>query len=112
MSQIKYWRISPGQAGYLWREQKLNECVAVGWSETGSIKCKGERWLRDRLKFLKWPGRGAYRQLADFVWNIQKGDKVVVSASGRGVYALGTVIGDYEFNRQLEYRHSRKVTWE
>lgn len=112
MDKTQYWRISPGQAGYLWREQKLNHCIALGWSETGNIRGKSEVWLRRQLADLKWPGRGAYRQLADFAWNIQKGDKVVASASGRGIYALGTIIGDYEFDKDLTYKHSREVSWE
>ena len=41
-----------------------------------------------------------------------KGDKVIVSASGQGVFALGTVVGDYQHNDKLEYRHSRKVRWD
>ena len=107
-----YSRISPGQRGYLWREQKLNDCIALGWSETGSAKGKGQAWLRRRLRELEWPGKRAYSQLADFIWNVQKGHKVVASTSGRGIYALGMITGDYEFDKRLEYQHSRKVTWE
>jgi hypothetical protein len=51
-------------------------------------------------------------QLYTFIHDVQIGDKVVASASGRGVYALGTVKGDYLFDQQLEYKHSRKVWWE
>lgn len=112
MSETKYWRISPGEKGYLWREQKLNECIALGWSETGNLKGRSRAWLRDKLKILKWPGRRAYSQLEDFVWTMQRGDKIIASTSGRGIYAMGTVIGDYEFNPNLEYKHSRKVNWD
>ncbi len=108
---IQYWRISPGQAGFLWREQKLNECIALGWSETGSIKGKSQNWLKGEIERMKW-GRHAYNQLEQFIWDVQKNDKVIASTSGKGVYAIGTVIGDYEFNEELEYKHSRKVRWE
>jgi len=90
----------------------LHECIAVGWSETGSIKGKSRRWLRKRLKQMRWPGARAYNQLEDFIWNVSKGDKVVASTSAKGIYALGTIIGDYEYNRALEYKHTRKVGWE
>jgi hypothetical protein len=112
----QYWRISPGEGGYLWREQKLHECIAIGWNETGSAKGKSRPWLRralkDKKKF-KWrPGARAYDQLEDFIWHVRKGDKVVASTSGSGIYALGTVVGDYEYNTNLWYRHSRRVAWE
>src|SRR5882724_4680592 len=41
-----------------------------------------------------------------------EGHKVVASTSGKGIYALGTITGDYEFDKRLEYQHSRKVNWE
>ena len=108
----QYWRISPGQGGFLWREQKLNECIALGWSETGSANGKSGPWLRRKLESLKWPGLHAYDQLADFIWNVQTGDKVVASTSAKGIYALGTVTGGYQFNSKLWYKHSREVNWE
>jgi hypothetical protein len=111
-AKSQFWRISPGEDGYLWREQKLHECIAIGWSETGSARGKSKTWLSRRLKELRWPGPRACDQLAHFIWDVQKGDKVVASTSGRGIYALGTIRGDYEFNRELEYRHNRKVVWE
>src|SRR5208283_4374068 len=73
---------------------------------------KSKSWLQSKLKKLRWPGRRAYPQLASFIWDVRKGDKVIASTSGRGIYALGTVIGDYEFNNELEYSHSRKMRWE
>ena len=113
-SKTRHWRISPGEGGFLWREQKLHDCIAVGWSETGSLKgkSKDKDWLRNRLRDLRWPGKKALEQLSQFRWDIKKGDKVVACTSGQGIYAVGTIVGDYEFNDELEYKHSRKVRWE
>jgi hypothetical protein len=108
---IHYWRISPGGGGWLWREQKLQECIAVGWDEVANAKYMSRRKMRAIFK-RKGSTTNAYNQLDTFVHEIKRGDKVVASASGKGVYGLGTVIGDYEFNRELEYQHSRKVRWE
>ena len=85
----QYWKISPGEGGYLWREQKLNECIAIGWSEIGNAKGITQKKLR--AKFNRWSTQ-AFNQFADFFYNIQIGDKVVASSSGTGIYALGTVI--------------------
>ena len=54
----------------------------------------------------------AFKQFANFCFDVRKGDRVVASSSGTGIYALGTFIGDYEFNKELEYKHSRNVRWE
>ena len=111
-NEIQYWKISPGAGGFLWREQKLNECIAIGWSEIGNAKGLDIEALR-RKKFDGKPlSRSAADQLNKFTNEVQTGDKVIASASGNGIYAVGTVIGDYEFNDELEYKHSRKVLWE
>jgi hypothetical protein len=34
----KFWRISPGEDGFLWNEQKANGCIAIGWDEIGDAK--------------------------------------------------------------------------
>jgi hypothetical protein len=108
---MKYWKITPGQGGYLWREQKLNECIAIGWSETKSLKGLNHDKIR-RACSQKHFSKSAAKQLNDFVNLVQVGDKVIASTSGKGVYAVGTIIGDYAFNEKLEYQHSRKVRWE
>jgi len=109
---MKFWKITPGQGGYLWREQKLNECIAIGWSEIGDAKGKDEKALR-RMKFRGKPLRDyPARQINAFINKVQIGDKVIASTSGKGIYAVGTIVGDYEFNKKLEYQHSRKVRWE
>jgi hypothetical protein len=108
---MKFWKITPGQGGYLWREQKLNECIAMGWSETKSLKGLNQYDIRSAC-LQKQFSKSAANQLNAFVNSVQVGDKVIASTSGKGVYAVGTIIGNYEFNRKLEYKHSRKVRWE
>jgi hypothetical protein len=107
-----YWKISPGREGFLWREQKLNECIALGWVDVGDLSGK----TKTDMESMKHKGETftsyAANQLNAFVNEVQIGHKVIASASGKGIYAVGTVIGDYEFNEELEYKHSRKVRWE
>lgn len=108
---MKFWKITPGQGGYLWREQKLNECIAMGWSKTKSLKGLNQHDIRS-VCLRKQFSKSAANQLNAFVNSVQVGDKVIASTSGKGVYAVGTIIGNYEFNEKLEYQHSRKVRWE
>lgn len=113
--ETKFWKISPGGAGFLWREQKLNKCIAIGWSEIGDAKGLNEEALRRvflEKKYTNKEAAYAASQLDYFINKVSVGDKVVASASGKGIYAVGTIIGDYNFNRELEYKHSRKVQWE
>ena len=49
MKKIRYWKIRPGEGGYLWREQKLNECIAIGWSEIGNAKGITKKKLRAKF---------------------------------------------------------------
>jgi hypothetical protein len=110
-NETQYWKISPGKGGFLWREQKLNECIAIGWSYIGNAKGMTEKRLHTKFKRHR-ESTQSFHQFADFRFRVHKNDKVIASSSGPGIYALGTVIGDYEFNKELEYKHSRKVRWE
>lgn len=112
MKKTRHWKISPGQGGYLWREQKLNECIAIGWSDIGDAKNLKDKEALRRKCFQKHFTKSAAKQLDEFIHEVKIGDKVAASASGRGVYAIGTIIGGYKFNEELEYKHSRKVRWE
>jgi hypothetical protein len=111
--KIQYWRISPGQGGFLWREQKLNDCIAIGWSDIGDAKGKNlHAALCEKYGYTKRAANYAAGQLDDFINQVQVDDKVIASTSGKGIYAVGTITGDYSFNDELEYKHSRKVRWE
>jgi hypothetical protein len=115
--RIQYWRISPGSGGYLWREQKLNHCIAIGWSDIGDAKDLDRDGLY-RLYKKTWndgtkkEADYAADQLDDFINKVSIRDKVVASTSGKGIYAVGTITGEYQFNDELEYKHSREVLWE
>jgi len=111
VASTRYWRISPGGGGWLWREQKLNECIAIGWLDDEDVTGMSEKSVRSKMH-RSGETEQSCKQFADFRYNVRPGDKVVASSSSKGIYALGTVIGDYEFNEELWYQHSRKVRWE
>ena len=108
---IRYWRISPGEGGRIWREQKLHDCVSIGWWEIGNVTSLSKKGLEAAVEKLGW-SKQACTQIRQFRYELNIGDKVVVSASKTGIYALGTVMGNYQFNNDLEYRQTRKVRWE
>lgn len=110
--KARYWKIAPGSGGFLWVEQRDNGCIAIGWSETGDLnKYKTEEKIRKRFNQIDWGFKTKPRQLLDFYFKVQKGDKVIAS-SGKYIYGVGTVIGKYKYDDQLYYKHSKPVRWE
>jgi hypothetical protein len=108
--KMRYWKIAPGQHGFLWVEQRDRGCIAVGWSDVGNLKkYKTKEQLAQAFKEVGY--RSKPHQLWRFYTRVLPGDKVVAS-SGRFIYGLGTVIDDYRFDENLYYQHSKPVRWE
>ena len=83
--------------------------LQLEWSDIKNIKGITEEKLRHKKCDGKILTPSAVKQINAFVNEVRIGDKVIASTSGKGIYAVGTIIGDYEFNDKLEYKHSRKV---
>ena len=105
---MKVWKIAPGGAGYLWTEQRDNNCIAIGWNGVGNLKGKSDEAIEKKFK-IKY--EGSPRQLLKFYKKVRNGDKVIAS-SGKKIFGIGTVIGNYKFNKNLEFKHSKPVRWE
>jgi hypothetical protein len=110
----RYWRIAPGQGGFLWSEQRDNNCIAVGWNDTGNLnnfKTK-ERFEKRFLSIYKQNKKKAANELWRFYSEVKKGDKILAN-SGKQVFGIGTVVeGGYKFNSNLCYSHSHPVRWD
>lgn len=112
--KTKYWRIAPGRRGFLWAEQRDNNCIAVGWNKMGDLtKFRTKEEFEKR--FLSIYGRKRKRaanELWRFYNEIKEGDQILAN-SGRQIFGVGTVIkGGYRFNPNLYYSHSQPVRWE
>lgn len=108
---MKVWKIAPGDKGYLWTEQRDNNCIAIGWNKVGNLKGKSDDAIKKRFKNKKVYSGSTPHQLLKFYRKVRKGDKIVAS-SGEHIFGIGTVIGNYKFNKNLEYKHSKPVRWE
>jgi len=109
---LKYWKIAPGEQGFLWVEQRDHRCIAIGWSETGDLrKCKTEEAIRRRFHDIDWGFRRKPTQLIKFYKSVKPGHKVLAN-SGKWIYGLGTVSGNYRYYKDLYYRHGKPVRWE
>jgi hypothetical protein len=109
---MEFWKIAPGEEGYLWVEQRDNNCIAIGWNKVGNLnKYKNDAAIRKRFYEIYREEGTTPRQLLKFYRKVRKGDKVVAS-SGEDIYGIGTINGNYKFNEKLEYKHSKPVVWE
>jgi hypothetical protein len=108
----RYWKIAPGRHGFLWVEQRDHGCIALGWSETGDLdKYRDEEKIKNRFDKIDWGSESKPSQLLKFYKDVKPGDKVLAS-SGRNIYGIGMVIGNYKFDEELYYQHSKPVRWE
>ncbi len=113
-NKIRYWRIAPGPRGFLWAEQRDNNCIAVGWNDMGDLtKFKTKENFEKRFFSIKKYGKKrSANELWRFYNEIKEGDKILAN-SGRYIFGIGTIIkGGYKFNKYLYYQHSQLVKWE
>ena len=111
MSDMRFWKIAPGKKGFLWVEQRDNNCIAVGWSDIKDNLNKYKTKEAIEKKFRKVYKNSSPRQLLEFYSDVKKGDGVVAS-SGKWLYGVGTVTGGYKYREDLYFRHSKPVSWE
>lgn len=109
---MKYWKIAPGEGGFLWVEHSSNNCIAVGWNKIGDLdKFRDDESIKKRFKKIRDYSESSPRQLLKFYNEVKSGDKVVASGA-KGIYGIGTIDGEYKFDETLHYKHSRPVAWE
>ena len=110
--RVKYWKIAPGSHGFAWVEQRDSICIAIGWGETGDLdKYKTVNRITRRFREVFRGEKTRPSQLLKFYNEVHVGDKVLAN-SGREIYGVGTVIGNYRYNEDLYYEHTRPVRWE
>jgi predicted Mrr-cat superfamily restriction endonuclease len=114
----RYWKISPGQGGFLWAEQRDSDCIALGWNWAGNLKGRTDQEIVDAFLTNAPASRretpNKAKQLLTFFHEVKEEDKVIACAGAEGgkLYGLGTVDGDYRYAPELQYRHSKHVKWD
>ena len=103
-----YWRIAPGRQGFLWSEQRDNECIALGWNGVGDLK--SYKNMKELGKEIKKHYKSSPRQLWKFYKEVCLEDKILAN-SGNEIYGLGIIKNGYKFNDDLTYKNSKPVNW-
>ncbi|MFZ3383314.1 MAG: AAA family ATPase [Candidatus Methanoperedens sp.] len=123
---IRYWKISPGQGAEHWDEFRDNNWISIGWCheidwrktkyhdltinpdkkeiiETLRECYQGED-VTDR-QFMIWA------DIIKMFFEIKPGDKVIVYDKKFHINAMCEVIGEYKFEKDFDYPHTKKVSW-
>lgn len=108
-----YWKISPGSKGQLWPEQRDEGVIAIGWNDIGDMRKYDKEKKKDKIRFEK-RFRKLYEDSPNQLWRfytqIEKRDKII-ACNGKKVVGIGTVVGNYKYKNDLEYRHCYPVRW-
>ncbi|MBI4957597.1 MAG: AAA family ATPase [Myxococcales bacterium] len=110
----KYWKIAPGEGGFLWDRCREGGYIAVGWDELGDVSALTKSQFDERRDALRaehpeWTKHGLNQ-----VWRfsqIQEGDRIVANKGWSEVLAVGTVTSGYYFAPDGDYRHRVAVDW-
>lgn len=116
----RYWRIGTSDEDSSYWDKMLNgNFVSIGWSRIGDLYAKEVTEkaeiinLLDKFKY-DFKNNSSKSRKAGEIFNfydtIKTGD-IVLAQDGDTVLGVGEVIGDYEFNADLDFTHTRPVKW-
>lgn len=117
LPQPRYWKISPGEGAWQWRDCVRGGFIAIGWDELGDLRQAGRDEFERRMTALieREPehfAKGGMEQVWRFR-NIQVGDRVVANRGKSLVLGIGTVTGAYYYQAQANtHRHRLAVRWD
>ena len=114
------WMVRAGSDSVFIDEFLSRQMIAIGWSKLGDLSKVHSReqfsQLVERLgpKNNKFQNSASVGQVYRFREEIVPGTTVVTYDSGRRIYHLGTVTGDYVYHAEYdpELVHTKAVKWE
>lgn len=120
---VRYWKISPGEGARNWEVCRDGNIISIGWAHdidwrktkfgdltTNPDNEKIKMVLRTN-KYYEEINPGQSAAIIRLFLEIKPGDKVVVYDKKFHINAMGEVIGEYEFEKDLDYPHTKKVKW-
>ena len=112
---VGLWVIRAGSEGKFAGESLRRGMIAIGYDIRRSLKGASAEEIRKAYNDANHaPNRSiSANQVVRFVRSIHEGDMVVTPLPDRRFMAVGTVVGDYEYDgREPEFRHQRAVRWD
>lgn len=124
--EVRYLKVSPGRGAEYWDEFRDNNFISIGWyNDKDWTKTKfGDLTINPDNEKIKMVLREYYQekdttdmQIAQWAaiirlfLEIKLGDKVVVYGKKFHINAMCEVIGEYKFEKDFYYPHTKKVKW-
>lgn len=117
---MRFWMVRAGEGGYLVEEFEKAGCVAIGWGGAGDFTTISSlEEMKERIAS-SYPENSPQQNSASagmawrFRGEISVGDRVTTYDPAAREYLLGTVSGEYRYDRDVlpDYNHIRPVQWE
>lgn len=120
---VRYWKVSPGEGAFNWELFRDNNIISIGWAhDTDWRKTKfGDlttnpdnekiKLVLRTYKYFKEINPGQSAAIIRLFLEIKPGDKVVVYDKKYHINAMCEVIGEYKFEKDFGYPHTKKVKW-
>lgn len=117
-TEMRYWKIAPGDNAWHWEECRDQNFIAVGWDQLGDLSQLNRAEFEARRDQLmtqhpewKWKKDGVNQ-----VWTfsqINEGDRIVANRGTTQVLGIGTVTGSYYFEPDAtRHKHRLQVQWD
>jgi len=107
---MNYWKISPGEYGYLKDDFIQNKIIALGANDVGDLTNLTDEQIIEKTKEEYGERARFYTQLLEFKNEFKIGDKVLLYGKS-SILALGEITSDYKYDEEQNYFHTRKVEW-
>lgn len=113
-SEIKYWKIAPGEAGEDWENQKSRGLIGIHFFDFDLTGLTGDE-LRKKISEKYGAAEVAKRantfgQVRNFL-SLKEGDIVVANSGKSKILGIGRVAGPYKFRKDEKYPHTFPVDW-
>ncbi len=120
---VRYWKVSPGEGAFNWELFRDNNIISIGWAhDTDWRKTKfGDlttnpdnekiKLVLRTYKYFKEINPGQSAAIIRLFLEIKPGDKVIVYDKKYHINAMCEVIGEYKFEKDFGYPHTKKVKW-
>ena len=115
-----YWRIgTTDKVKSYWDLMLKGEYASIGWSELGDLTQKDIGRKEDIIRLMEEIGyykdnKGLTskkaREVYDFFFSMSTGD-IILAQDGSKIKGIGIIKGDYFFQEDLDFPHTRPVDW-
>jgi len=115
-STVNYWKVSPGEAGEYWENQKQNGVIGIHFFDFGDLSTFSEDELREKIREAYGaeltPAKQAntFGQMRGFMI-IKEGDIIVANSGKSKILGVGKVAGPYKYRPELKHPHTFPVDW-